>query len=102
MMRRLRSRRMSSLDGPVAATAAAPAAPPLTVTVPLPLARLPIDILHVSDSHFFGPRNATRRKEWDIFLDSVSEGIDKKTFVPQLIAFTGDLVESPGRPGAER
>lgn len=93
---------MSSPDDPVAANAGGAAAVPSTVAVPLPLARLPIDILHVSDSHFLGLRNARRRKEWDIFLDSVSEGIDKKTFLPQLIAFTGDLVESPGRPGAER
>jgi len=75
----------------------------LTVTpVSLPLERLPIDILHVSDSHFVGFGNGKRRKHWDIFLESVRHAIESKEFVPQLIAFTGDLVESPARPGSSR
>jgi len=56
---------------------------------------LPIDILHLSDLHFTG--GDEHADSWNRFLDHVRRCLDGGLFRPEVIAFTGDLVESPGR-----
>lgn len=58
--------------------------------------RLPIDLLHVSDLHFRRRRDLDREERWQSLLRHVAECRTGGRFDPQAIAFTGDLVESPG------
>lgn len=56
----------------------------------------PFDILHVSDTHFLASErgNGKRAHAWTDLLDDVSQRIADREFRPDLIAFTGDLIES--------
>lgn len=54
-----------------------------------------IDILHVSDAHFRATSSAAD-DAWIPFLEDVRGRIASEGFTPALIAFTGDLVETPG------
>src|SRR6478752_2689455 len=54
---------------------------------------LPIDILHVSDLHFTGDQK--HDASWRSFCDHTKECLRRSLFRPEVIAFTGDLVESP-------
>jgi hypothetical protein len=60
--------------------------------------RLPIDILHVSDLHFRGTKSDLKgqRDCWESFLEHISKCVQEGQFKPEIIAFTGDLVHSPG------
>lgn len=68
---------------------------------PDPPSELPFDILHLSDLHC--PTWVVRGKftgRFHAFLDHVSELVEKGSFRPEIIAFTGDLVNSPFPVGA--
>ena len=72
------------------------------VAISLPPDRLPVDILHVSDTHFHGRFNKKLRDHWNLLLESVREQIRRRDYEPAVIAFTGDLIDNPGHFGSRR
>ena len=61
-----------------------------------PTFSFPFDILHVSDTHFRASSRANKshRDEWGLLVTDVKQRISNKEFRPELIAFTGDLIET--------
>lgn len=59
--------------------------------------RLPVEILHVSDLHFWGIHRLDRARDlnWSALCRHVAEEIKEGRHNADLIAFTGDLVETP-------
>jgi hypothetical protein len=68
----------------------------MTKLSPEPSFSFPFDILHVSDTHFRASARANQPHldEWGRLVTDVKERIANKEFKPDLIAFTGDLIET--------
>lgn len=66
--------------------------------------RWPLDVLHVSDLHFFGKPELDKDRDaaWKVLREDVARRTRKGQVYPHLIACTGDLVETPSRDGFRR
>ncbi|MCB1037231.1 MAG: metallophosphoesterase, partial [Acidobacteria bacterium] len=64
----------------------------------------PLDILHVSDLHFFGDPvlDSARNAAWRALCNDVAQRRRKGVVRPHIIACTGDLVETPSEKAFRR